>query len=152
MSLSASRPDKTALDLSHPLLRPLARLMPELSFYTLVSAVALSVDLVVFSGLTHSGMRAAAAGIVGYSVGLVLHYILSVRYVFNTCTTKGSLRRFAEFVLSGLIGLALTWLIIAVATEAMHLPALVGKVAAVGTSFIVVFLLRKGIVFAGRRD
>ena len=97
-------------------------------------------------------MRAAVAGIVGYGVGLVLHYILSIRYVFeHDDRSKAGLRRFVEFVLSGLIGVAITWLIIAVATEVLHLPALIGKVAAVGTSFIVVFLLRKGIVFAGRK-
>lgn len=138
--------------LSHPLLQPIARLMPELSYYTLVSAAALGVDLLVFTALGRGGMRAAAAGIVGYSVGLVLHYILSVRYVFDTRdAAKAGWRRFIEFVISGLIGLAITWLIILVATEALHLPALVGKIGAVGTSFIVVFLLRKGIVFAGRR-
>ena len=141
-----------SLLLSHPLLRPIARLMPELSYYTIVSALALGLDLVVFAGLTQSGMRAAIAGIVGYTAGLILHYMLSVRYVFETQgSTKSVLRRFGEFVLSGLIGLALTWAIITLASEWLHLPALIGKVAAVGTSFIVVFLLRRGIVFAANR-
>lgn len=104
------------------------------------------------TALTRGGTRAAVAGIVGYSFGLVLHYVLSIRYVFQTdVSIKGGLRRFVEFVLSGLIGVAITWLIIAVATEVLHLPALIGKVAAVGTSFVIVFLLRRGIVFAGRK-
>jgi putative flippase GtrA len=138
--------------LEHPWLRPIARLMPELSYYTIVSAVALAVDLVLFTGLTRGGMRAAVAGLCGYSAGLVLHYILSVRYVFEARgKDKSTVRQFIEFVVSGLIGLAITWLIIAVATEWLHLPALIGKICAVGTSFIIVFLLRRGIVFAGRR-
>lgn len=138
---------------THPLLVPVARLMPELSYYTIVSAVALCVDLAIFAALTSGGMRAAAAGIVGYAVGIVVHYGLSIRFVFNTSTAaKAGLRRFVEFVVSGLIGLALTWLIIAVSTEALHLPALLGKIAAVGISFLVVFALRKGIVFAGRQS
>jgi putative flippase GtrA len=139
--------------LEHPWLRPIARLMPELSYYTIVSAVALAVDLVLFTALTRGGMRAAVAGLCGYSTGLVLHYILSVRFVFETRgQDKSTVRQFVEFVVSGLIGLAITWLIIAVATEWLHLPALIGKIGAVGMSFIVVFLLRRGIVFAGRRD
>ena len=138
--------------IDHPWLRPIARLMPELSYYSIVSAVALAVDLIIFTALTRGGMRAAAAGLVGYSVGLVLHYILSLRFVFETKgSDKSSYRRFIEFVVSGLIGLAITWLIIGVATEWLHLPALIGKVCAVGISFFVVFLLRRGIVFAGRR-
>jgi putative flippase GtrA len=52
--------------------------------------------------------------------------------------------------LSGLIGVAITWGIILVATEFLHLPAMFGKIVAVGTSFVIVFLLRRGIVFASR--
>jgi putative flippase GtrA len=159
MTTTSIEPPATAkpvLDLAgvtHPLLRPLARLMPELSYYTLVSAVALGVDLLFFTGLTQGGMRASLAGIIGYSVGLVLHYILSVRFVFDTSrAAKQGLRRFVEFVLSGAIGLGVTWLIITVSTELLHLPALIGKIAAVGVAFIVVFLLRRGIVFAARRE
>ena len=147
---------RASLDLASrgpPLLAPIARLMPELSYYTIVSAVALGVDLGIFTALTRGGMRPALAGISGYAVGLVLHYGLSVRFVFATSgSAKSSSRRFVEFVLSGLVGLCLTWAIIGATTEMLHLPALAGKIAAVGTSFIVVFLLRRGIVFAtGRR-
>jgi putative flippase GtrA len=141
----------TDVALEHPWLRPLARLMPELSYYTVVSAAALAIDMLVFSALTRGGMRAAVAGIVGYAVGLVVHYGLSVRFVFNTAnSSKSVLRRFVEFVLSGLIGVAITWGIILVATEFLHLPAMFGKIVAVGTSFVIVFLLRRGIVFASR--
>lgn len=133
-------------------LRPIARLMPELSYYTIVSAIALGVDLVIFTGLARSGVRAAVAGVAGYAVGLILHYALSVRFVFETAgSTKSGLRRFAEFVVSGGVGILITWAIIAFSTEVLHLPALIGKVGAVGTSFIVVFVLRKGIVFARER-
>ena len=55
---------------------PLARLMPELSNYTIVSVVALGVDLAVFNGLVIGGMRASLAGVIGYSVGLVVHCLL----------------------------------------------------------------------------
>jgi putative flippase GtrA len=129
-----------------------ARLMPELSYYTLVSIAALGVDLVIFNGLALGGMRPAVAGAIGYLVGMIVHYLLSARFVFDvTNADKGNARRFAEFALSGAIGLAITWGLIHLATDVCHLPAMAGKIAAVGTSFIVVFLLRRGIVFAGRR-
>ena len=131
---------------------PIARLMPELSYYTIVSVIALGVDLAVFKMLLIGGMRAALAGIVGYGVGLVLHYMLSVRYVFETAgSAKSGARRFGEFALSGGVGVAITWAVILAATDFAHLPAMLGKIAAVGTSFVVVFLLRRGIVFAGRK-
>jgi putative flippase GtrA len=130
----------------------LTRLMPELSAYTVVSVIALGVDLAFFNALVLSGTRAALAGAAGYLAGMIVHYALSVRYVFDTTNTaKGPARRFTEFALSGAIGLAITWALIHLATDVFHLPAMAGKIAAVGTSFIVVFLLRRGIVFAGRK-
>jgi putative flippase GtrA len=129
----------------------LARLMPELSYYTIVSVVALGVDLVVFNGLVFADMRPALAGAVGYAIGMVVHFVLSSRYVFDTSgSEKTNARRFGEFALSGAVGLAITWALIHLATDVAHLPAMFGKIAAIGTSFIVVFLLRRGIVFAGR--
>jgi putative flippase GtrA len=127
--------------------------MPELSYYTIVSVIALGVDLAIFNGLIFGGTRAVVAGAAGYLVGMVVHYVLSARYVFDTTnSSKGNARRFAEFALSGAIGLAITWALIHLAIDVFYLPAMAGKVAAVGTSFIVVFLLRRGIVFAGRQN
>jgi putative flippase GtrA len=129
-----------------------AGLLPQLSAYTVASALALGVDLATFNALLLTGMRAALAGVVGYAAGLVLHYFLSSRYVFRTIdTTKTGAQRFAEFGLSGAVGIAMTWGIIHVATDFAHLPAMVGKAAAVAASFIVVFVLRRSIVFAGAR-
>jgi putative flippase GtrA len=130
----------------------LARLMPELSTYTLVSIVALGIDLAIFNGLVFGGTRASIAGAGGYLVGMIVHYVLSTHYVFDTTNSdKGNARRFTEFALSGAVGLLITWSLIHLATDIAHLPAMVGKIGAIGTSFIVVFLLRRGIVFAARR-
>jgi putative flippase GtrA len=153
MTASAQR---TTFDLPARLprpLQPLARMMPELSYYTIVSALALAVDLVIFNMLAYGGMRASLAGIAGYCTGLMLHYLLSKHYVFETATSdKTEARRFFEFCVSGAVGALITWAIIGMATEWLHFPAMIGKIAAVGTSFIVVFALRKSIVFATARN
>lgn len=147
---------RTSFDLAArvPLsLQPLARLMPELSYYTIVSAIALAVDLAIFSMLAYGGMRASIAGIAGYCTGLMLHYLLSKHFVFEIRNDKKpEVRRFFEFCVSGAVGALITWAIIGIATEWLHFPAMIGKIAAVGTSFIVVFALRKSIVFATARD
>ena len=127
--------------------------MPELSYYTIVSVVALGVDLAVFNALLFGGAGAGIAGLFGYTAGLALHYVLSRRFVFDTAgSEKNDWRRFGEFAASGCAGLAITWSVIHLATDIAHLPAMLGKIAAVGTSFVVVFLLRRGIVFAGRKS
>jgi putative flippase GtrA len=136
------------LRLPAPLQR-LARLVPQLSLYTMVSAIALAVDFSIFLMLTAGGLRAAVAGVIGYVGGGIAHYLLSVRLVFDvSASTKTVARRVTEFWISGVVGLAITWSIIALVTEALGFPPIVGKLAAIGVSFISVYLIRRGYVFA----
>ena len=123
--------------------------MPQLSRYAIVSALALAIDFVVFLALVGAVLRPSLAGAAGYAVGLATHYALSVRCVFDAeMTGKSEARLFGEFVASGLVGMAITVLVITVATDGLGLPPLLAKVAAVGASFLIVFLLRRTVVFA----
>ncbi len=121
--------------------------LPRLSRYTLVSIAALGLDFAVFQTLTVSEIKPALAAIVGYTFGMLLHYTLSVRFVFVNATPKSRRRTLFEFALSGLIGLAMTAAIVWVATGWLGVPALLAKALAVGASFVTVFLLRAAIVF-----
>ena len=66
-----------------PIVEPVLGLVPQLSRYTLVSALALVLDFTVYLLLAAGGMAGALAGAIGYACGLALHYMLSVRYVFD---------------------------------------------------------------------
>jgi putative flippase GtrA len=57
-------------------------------------------------------------------------------------------RLFGEFVLSGLAGMGVTALVIALATEVVGLAALPAKVLAAAVSFLAVFALRRTVVFS----
>ena len=125
------------------------RLVGQLSRYTLISVVALALDFSVLLGLTASAVGASMAAAAGYSAGLVLHYILSVCFVFHADRTgKSHGRLFLEFAFSGLAGLITTVAIVTLAVEAFGAPAGVAKMFAVGTSFAITFALRRYLVFA----
>lgn len=126
-------------------------LLPQLSRYTVVSVLALGLDFLLFLTLTHAGVaKAAIAGVIGYSAGLVLHFLLSSRYVFNVANAgKSQARLFAEFAATGLVGVLITWAVIALATDIGHLPPVIGKAGAVVVSFAAVFVLRRSVVFTG---
>jgi putative flippase GtrA len=131
--------------------RPPSAILPQLSRYTIMSALALGLDLGLFLALTNGQVNPSTAGIISYVAGLMLHYLMSVNYVFDpSIAEKSDIRLFGEFVLTGLVGLFITAIVISIATDHVGLPALVGKIAAVATSFIAVFLLRRTIVFAAR--
>ena len=155
--MSATRASPIATGAAAPRVRlpvpGLARalaLVPQLSRYTLVSAVALGLDFAVFLALAHgAGLKASSAGAIGYSAGLLLHFALSSRFVFDTGSTRKSrVRLFCEFAASGLVGVAITAAVIALAVDVAGLLPVIGKAIAVAVSFASVFVLRRTIVFA----
>src|SRR5690554_2192384 len=98
---SATVPQSIGLGLL-ALRRPPARLMPQLSRYGAVSAVALAADFSFYIFLVSVAVKASLAGVAGYVLGMLIHYVLSSRIVFDTRrSSKPGRRRFAEFLLSG---------------------------------------------------
>jgi putative flippase GtrA len=129
--------------------RTLFSIVAQLSRYSLVSALALTLDFTVYLALTALGVSPPLAGMIGYALGTGLHYLLSTRFVFDArATDKLHARLFGEFALSGIAGMGITALVIALATEAAGLTALPAKVLAAAASFLVVFALRRTVVFA----
>ena len=96
-------------------------------------------------------MGAVLAGVVGYVIGMVLHFLLSCRYVFDAAATgKSRQRMFSEFVMTGLIGIGLTASLIWIMTEVVNQGPAIAKLAAIAASFLAVFTLRRSVVFARR--
>ncbi len=128
---------------------PRLPVVPQLSRYAIVSALALGLDFAVFIWVNAAFGVPTLAGVVGYGCGIVLHYFLSRHYVFNArMSKKSSHRMFSEFVASGLIGLAVTAGVIAAATAFLGLAPITAKILAACASFIGVFAIRRTIVFA----
>jgi putative flippase GtrA len=117
--------------------------------YLRVSLLALALDFDIFVTLTRSAMKAALAGAIAYALAMLLHYLLSVAFVFDAQRAgKSKARLVGEFALSGLAGLVITALVIEILTEFAAMPALSAKVVATAMSFLAVFTLRRIVVFA----
>lgn len=117
--------------------------------YGIASVGALAVDMGLFLALLSGGMAAAAASALGYSAGIVAHWILSSRKVFaDSVAARGAARtrQKALFVVSALIGLAITTAIVGLAT-ALHGDPRLAKLVAIVASFTATWLLRKHLVF-----
>jgi len=117
--------------------------------YLLASVGALAVDVGSFLMLLSLSVLPVAASAVSYSLGIVAHWLLSSRTVF----TDGVAQRGAErtkqkalFVISALAGLALTTAIVGVGDMSGIDPRL-AKLAAIGASFLLTWLLRSKVVF-----
>jgi putative flippase GtrA len=120
--------------------------------YFLASAGALAVDMGCFLALLAAGMWPASASAVGYCAGIVAHWLLSSRAVFtDTVAARGlaRTRQKALFVVSALVGLGVTTVIVWSADAAGIDPRL-AKIAAIGISFAITWLLRAKVVFGQR--
>lgn len=124
-----------------------ARLM--LARYLIVSIVSLWADTGLFLALSWWVMPASWAAFVGYGSGMAVHWALSVRFVFTDGDHPPTHAQCASFVLSGLIGLAITVGMVS-ALGSIGTPLLLAKAAAVLVSFTTVYLVRKYVVFARR--
>jgi putative flippase GtrA len=117
--------------------------------YLLASALALAVDFAAFLLLLRAGMMAAPASALGYSCGIVAHWLLSSRKVFVGGVARRGPERTRQkvlFVMSALLGLALTTAIVGTASRAGLDPRL-AKLAAIAVSFATTWLLRERLIF-----
>jgi putative flippase GtrA len=117
--------------------------------YIAASAFALGVDIGSFLALLAAGTPAAAAAALGYSLGIVAHWLASSRAVFTAGIAERGperTRQKALFVMSALLGLGLTTAIVGLGGVAGLDPRL-AKLIAIAASFTVTWLMREKIVF-----
>ena len=118
--------------------------------YTFVSGLSLGLDLAVFAlFISSTAMAAALAGALSCMAGLILHYFLSVSFVFDSSETNKTHRQLVlEYVLTGAMGFAITATAILLTVDFAGLPAFIGKGFGIAATFVSVYLVRAGYVFA----
>lgn len=117
--------------------------------YVLASVGALAVDMGAFLAGLALGVPAVAASVLGYALGIAAHWVLSSTVVFaDDVAAAGAARRRQQalFVASALVGLGVTALIVG-GLARLGLDPRAAKLAAVGISFVVTWLLRQRVVF-----
>ncbi|MCB2057883.1 MAG: GtrA family protein [Novosphingobium sp.] len=120
--------------------------------YLLASAIALGADLGSFLALIALAVPATAAAALGYSLGIVVHWLLSSRAVFSQGVAASGPQRTwqkAMFVGSALFGLAITTVVVGTASTLGTDPR-IAKLVAVVVSFAATWLLRERVIFRTR--
>ncbi|HEX7857464.1 MAG TPA: GtrA family protein [Sphingobium sp.] len=117
--------------------------------YLLASVAALGFDTGLFLLLLRAGMMPVAASAAGYVFGLVVHWLISTRLVFDGAMASEGRDRAGRkmlFVLTGLLGLAITMAIVGASHWAGQDPRL-AKVVAIIVSFQATYVARRLLVF-----
>jgi putative flippase GtrA len=118
--------------------------------YLLASICALAGDMLVFLALGHLTVPPVTAAFGGYVAGMAIHWIISVRFVFlpGQADSATHIHRIG-FVLSALLGMAITMGMVGALNAVGIVPAL-AKLASIPVSFFAVYAIRKYGVFAAR--
>ena len=117
--------------------------------YVLASIGALAVDVGTFLALLSVGMWATGASAIGYCLGIAAHWLMSSRAVFiGNVAAPGAARtrQKALFVISALVGLAITTAIVWTGDNSGIDPR-IAKVIAIAVSFFATWILRSRVVF-----
>jgi putative flippase GtrA len=121
----------------------------EFARYVGASAIALTADYLVYWFLaTRSIVTVSLASVFGYLFGMIVAYILIRDNVFNDGWLEDKKKlEFMLFLLSGLLGLALTYGSVRCVVYMIGERINLAKLVAVGVSFVGVYFFRKFVVF-----
>lgn len=116
--------------------------------YTGTNVISTVVDYALLLTLTHFFGKPALQSAFAYAAAVVVNYALTKRYVFvNDMSHKSEHRLFVEFVATGAIGLLITAAVVWLSVNVMKLPAIEGKTVALLLCFVVLYFVRRHIVF-----
>ena len=115
------------------------------------SCLAAALDLgLLIAFVERFAWNPAAAAVVGYLAGVVLQYALCMYWVFPTSPDNNA--GFAVFALFSLVGLGITWGVLATLCDLGGLPYPAAKIVALVIAFSWNFLSRKWLLFRANRS
>ncbi len=118
--------------------------------YIGASVASLAVDFAIFMAALALGLPPALAAATGYMAGIACHWLISSRFVFAAqvaADASGRRNQQGLFILSALVGLAITTGIVGLGSR-FGLDPRLAKGIAIVVSFQATYLLRKKVVFA----
>ncbi len=126
----------------------LLRFLRDMVRYGAASVFALALDYGVLVTLTKGfGVDYLQAAAVGFLFGLMLIYLLSVRYVFEARRARAPRLEMAGFLATGLIGLLLTEGLMHLFVSSFCFSLTIAKAATAGFVFLFNFVSRRSLLF-----
>jgi putative flippase GtrA len=118
-----------------------------------VSGICFLADTATLFVLTeYAGIHYQISTFIGYSIGLILNYLLSVIWVFKTKRLSNKTMEFGIFVVIGLIGLAINQGVMWLCTDLIGLYFMLSRLVSAGVGYTWKFFARKYILFHRRND
>ena len=121
--------------------------------YLFAGAAGFMADLFVLFILTHYfDVFYIFSAMVGFTAGITITYLVSVKWVFGRRSAYGRRKEFAIFSLIGVIGLLITLASMWLLTDILHIYFLISKIVATVLVYFWNFSARKKLLFDVRSD
>jgi putative flippase GtrA len=119
--------------------------------YFAASAAAFIVDFGIYVALIRlAGVHYLLAAPAGFCLGLLVVYVLSIRWVFSHRRLADARAEFLVFASIGLLGVLINEVVIFAAVEGPGLSFEAAKLVSAAVVFCVNFILRKSLLFTRR--
>lgn len=129
-------------------LKPTQNIHLQLARSLVVSVIALVFDFSTLVFLKEiAGLNYLLAATIGFGVGVVVNYILSVKWVFSTRKLSSKHMEFTVFVVICIIGLLLNLAIISTLVEVLSVDYRLAKAVSTVVVFFWNFIARKKILY-----
>lgn len=115
--------------------------------------IAFGVDVSVLYSLTEfAHIHYLTSSVFGFCAGLVLTYLLSIRWVFTERRTKNKTLEITVYVIISIVGLGFTWFFMWFFTSVLLFYYLLSKITTTVIVFVWNFIARRTLLFSSKKD
>ncbi|MBS6396887.1 MAG: GtrA family protein [Clostridiales bacterium] len=123
------------------------KLMEQIIKFGFVGFLCFFIDYGIMVLLTEIvGIEYLISSGISFTVSVVVNYILSVTFVFETDKNKNKIKEFVIFVFLSIIGLGINQLCMWFGVELLHISYLIVKIGATAVVMVYNFISRKMII------
>ena len=120
----------------------------QMARYFIIAGIATVFDYLLYLfALKQLGISYSISIVVGFSIGVVVNYLLSNLWAFQRKADQKASTEFTLFFLTGLFGISINILVVYLLKDFLNINEDIGRVPAIGIAFIWNFFSKKWFVY-----
>jgi putative flippase GtrA len=120
------------------------KLIEQIMKFGVVGFLCFFIDYFVLFAVTEFlGINYLISSGISFSVSVIINYILSIKFVFNTKKDNNKIKEFIVFVVLSLFGLGINQIIMWFTVEKISIYYMLGKIIATAIVMVYNFITRK---------
>jgi putative flippase GtrA len=120
------------------------KLIEQIMKFGVVGFLCFFIDyFVLYAATEFLGINYLISSVISFSISVIVNYILSITFVFDTKKDSNKVKEFILFVILSLVGLGLNTVIMWVTVEKMTIYYMLAKIIATAIVMVYNFITRK---------